>query len=398
MLAKRFRASAELAISPKSSDVTIGLSLCNLTVTNALKFLNMVQSSEPIYIKYMSTAILKITAEQPTRSNHRVHGLDTIRFFLALWVVAAHFWVPLGIDKSSTVGKLIIGLYDNFINGPAAVIVFFVISGFCIHYPYRHKRELALIPYFSRRHLRIWVPIFITVLCGMPLGVKFSLMERSILWSLLAEEIYYLIYPIILWLRRQLGWRKLLIFAYACASTIVLSNPTINDYPSYGPYLTWLLGLPTWLLGCCLAEKSDKLCQTVANIDTIHIWRWRFAAWLLSFICSIANFHSPIKYPLNLTLFAVFAFFWLGQEIAYHQLRDPHPLFENAGKGSYSIYLFHLLAPPLYILLKLPTFSPLLQWVVQIAFALPICYVFYLLVERPSHSLARKVAEKLSRK
>jgi peptidoglycan/LPS O-acetylase OafA/YrhL len=346
----------------------------------------------------MSTAILKITEEQPDRSGKRVRGLDTLRFFLALWVVAAHFWVPLGIDKSSAIGKLIIGIYTNFINGPAAVIVFFVISGFCIHYPFRHGKELALIPYFSRRHLRIWVPIIVAILCGIPLNVKFSFMERSIMWSLVAEEIYYLIYPLILAARRKFGWQKLLIFAYAGAGAIILSNPTINDYPSYGPYLTWLLGSPTWLLGCCLAERADKLCDAATHNPILHIWRWRFAAWMLSFICSAANFHSPLKFPLNLSLFAVFAFFWLSREIVYFQSHAPNRIFENAGKGSYSIYLFHLLAPPLYILLKLPTFSPVLQWCVQIAFSLPICYVFYLLVERPSHNLARKVAELLAPK
>jgi peptidoglycan/LPS O-acetylase OafA/YrhL len=343
----------------------------------------------------MSTASLNITEAQPDRSGQRVRGLDTLRFFLALWVVAGHFLVPLDIDTSSTIGKLIVGIYTNFINAPAAVIVFFVISGFCIHYPFRYGKELVLIPYFSSRHLRIWIPIIVAILCGIPLNVEFSMMERSIMWSLIAEEVYYLIYPLILWARRKFGWQKLLIFAYAGASAIILSDPTINDYPSYGPYLTWLLGLPTWLLGCCLAERADKLCDEATHNPIVHIWWWRFAAWVLSFICSVANFHSPLKYPLNLSLFAVFAFFWLSNEIIYAQSHAPNRIFENAGKGSYSIYLFHLLAPPLYILLNLPTFSPILQWCVQIAFSLPICYVFYLLVERPSHNLARKVAEVL---
>jgi peptidoglycan/LPS O-acetylase OafA/YrhL len=35
-----------------------------------------------------------------------------------------------GIDTSSKIGWLVKGLYDATINGPAAVIVFFVISGF----------------------------------------------------------------------------------------------------------------------------------------------------------------------------------------------------------------------------------------------------------------------------
>jgi peptidoglycan/LPS O-acetylase OafA/YrhL len=327
----------------------------------------------------------------------RVRGLDTIRFFLAIWVTIAHFWVPLDIDKSGIAGKVIIGLYTNFVNGPAAVIVFFIISGFCIHYPYRYKQELSLVPYFSRRHLRIWIPIAVAVICGMPLGVKFPLLERSILWSLLAEEIYYLIYPILLYLRRKFGWKKILFFAYISSSAIFFSNPTINDYPSYGPYLTWLLGLPCWLLGCCLAERADRL-RDIASIVEINIWKWRFGAWLLSFICIVMNFHSPIKHGITLTIFAIFAFFWLQKEITNYQSYPPLPILENAGKGAYSIYLFHLVTPPLYKALNLPVFAPAIQWFVQLFFALVLCYIFYLLVERPSHTLARKVAEILSPK
>jgi peptidoglycan/LPS O-acetylase OafA/YrhL len=232
----------------------------------------------------------------------RVRGLDTIRFFLAIWVTIGHFWVPLGIDESSLIGKITVGIYTNLVNGPAAVIVFFVISGFCIHYPYRHHKELLIIPYFSSRHLRIWIPIVVAVLCGIPLGVKFSLLERSILWSLVAEEIYYLIYPMLLSLRRKIGWQKILFFAYVGASAIVCSNPTINDYPSYGPYLTWLLGLPCWLLGCCLAERADRL-REIASIVDVNILKWRLGAWLLSFICIAMNFLfllAPKRdYPLS---------------------------------------------------------------------------------------------------
>ena len=324
--------------------------------------------------------------------NRRVRGLDTIRFFLALWVVFGHLgFLPLGIDKSNVVGKVLAGIYSNLFSGANAVIVFFVISGFCIHYPFRHSKQLLLIPYFSRRHLRIWIPIIVAALIGLPLGVKLTVLQDSILWSLLAEEIYYLIYPVLLFLRRKIGWQKILIVAYIAAVLVILRDPTAGNYPSYGPCLNWLLGLPCWLLGCCLAEKADELCASAANIN-VHIWRWRFAAWFLSWICSALRFHSPIKYPWTLTLFAVFAFFWLGKEILHYQAHAPAPILENAGKGSYSIYLVHLLGPALYTFWSLPMFSPITHWLVQIIFTLLLCYIFYLLVEKPSHSLARKVA------
>lgn len=344
----------------------------------------------------MTIDILSLNAKPGEASRERVRGLDTLRFFLALWVVFGHLGIfPIGIDESNVLGKIFAGIYSNFFSAPAAVIVFFVISGFCIHYPFRNNKKLLLIPYFARRHLRIWVPIIAAILLGLPLGIKLTLFQNSILWSLLAEEIYYLIYPGLLLLRRRFGWQNILIASYIAAVLVILRDPSAGNYRSYGPYLNWVLGLPCWLLGCCLAEKIDSLFAS-ATQPKINIWNWRIAAWVLSFICSALRFHSPIKYPWTLTLFAVFAFFWLEKEVLYYRNNAPVPLFERAGKGSYSIYLVHLLGPALYTYWSLPIFSPVMHWFIQTMFTLLLCYIFYLLVEKPSHSLARAVAEKLS--
>ena len=57
-------------------------------------------------------------------------GLDSIRFLCALWVAFGHFGVPrltLFVDKSTTVGLVLNGIYNNLWSGPSAVIIFFII-------------------------------------------------------------------------------------------------------------------------------------------------------------------------------------------------------------------------------------------------------------------------------
>jgi peptidoglycan/LPS O-acetylase OafA/YrhL len=80
-------------------------------------------------------------AATPGADTGRVGGLDTVRFVCAMWVLFGHLGsVPLvnNVDRSNLLGYLIAGAYGNAVSGPAAVVVFCVFSGFCIHYPFRH--------------------------------------------------------------------------------------------------------------------------------------------------------------------------------------------------------------------------------------------------------------------
>src|SRR5262249_38787338 len=92
----------------------------------------------------------------------RINGLDSIRFILACWVAIGHIGLfPLfeGVDTASKLGWLLKGLYNASVNGPAAVIVFFVISGFCIHFPFRNGDFPRLARYYPRRYFRILTPL-----------------------------------------------------------------------------------------------------------------------------------------------------------------------------------------------------------------------------------------------
>lgn len=321
----------------------------------------------------------------------RVRGLDTLRFILASWVVFGHLgFLGLDIQPKAGLSQIARGLFANLFSGPAAVIVFFLISGFCIHFPYRSGKQIAPLPYYSRRYVRILLPMVGAIALGRLANTPLTLLNDSILWSLLCEEIYYAIYPALILLKNNIGWKALLVLS-ACVSVAVLAvDPRAGDYPSYGFSLNWLLGLPCWLMGCWLAENFER--RPPASVTLSSIWTWRLGIWFLSSLTSVLRFHTPIGYPWTLNLFAVVALFWLEREIAFFSAHPPLSSLEWAGKWSYSLYLVHLpLATLSLSLLGGPARGPL-RWLFQVTFTYVGCYLFYLLVEKPSHHLARRLS------
>jgi peptidoglycan/LPS O-acetylase OafA/YrhL len=322
-------------------------------------------------------------------SANRIKGLDSIRFILACWVAIGHIGLfPLfeGADTSSGIGWLLKGLYGASVNGPAAVIVFFVISGFCIHFPFRHGGFPRLARYYPRRYFRIVAPLATAIAIYALMRVDMPLLGQSIFWSIVCEEIYYLIYPCLLLLRRKWGWRPLLAGAFVLGIAVACTEPRAGNYPSYGWQLNWLLGLPCWLLGCVLAERSDSLTFPVSRRT---IWTWRIAVWFASCVSLVLRFHASIGFPHTLNLFAVLAYFWLGREIAYFRQIEPFRRLESAGAWSYSLYLMHVCASVLFLRSSLPSLGFNVNWLLRFACVLVVSFAFYLVVERPSHAVAR---------
>jgi len=129
------------------------------------------------------------------------------------------------------------------------------------------------------------------------------------------------------------------------------------------------------------------------HVSTGAIWAWRITVFGLSCGCKVLRFHSPVGYPWTLNLFAIVAALWLQREIAFRQRVAPSRLLEWAGLSSYSLYLLHVPAGVLFSRLFAPAHSAF-GWVVMFLFVLGASYVFYFIVERPGHTLARKAAQR----
>ena len=328
---------------------------------------------------------------------NRARGLDSIRFICAFWVCLGHSAAPAFSDPfehGSYWSLALRGFYNNLWNGPAAVIVFFIISGFCIHFPFAGPdRTPVLKVFYTRRFLRLLIPVAVVIPVASFLNVRLGLFEESILWSLLAEMIYYACYPALRMVQiRMGGWTWILAGSFCVAFAVVLTSPHAGNYPSYGPALNWLLGLPCWLLGCDLAERTRGKTITPPSAGAIRAWRASVcaAAWL----CSVLRFHSPVGFPWTLNIFAVLAAAWLYREIGYRQVVAPLRVLEWAGTWSYSLYLMHLPAMVAFAGFH-PASGPVVKWFLMRLFPFACSYVFYLVVERPAHVLARNVSAML---
>lgn len=327
-----------------------------------------------------------------------VFGLDALRFFASLWVVFSHLGpAPIftGIDRAYPIGFFLHGVWGILFSGPAAVIVFFVISGFCIHFPYAGSTPLRTAPYLIRRYVRIGIPMGIAMALTEVSGIDARGFFGAILWSLVAELMYYTLYPLIRKLANRFGMDKVVIGAFILSLFVVLTDPGAKGYGVYGWELNWLLGLPCWMLGVKLAQIwVNGPFQADVAVPGAAAWKWRILVWASSSMCLALNFHSPVGYPWTLNLFAIIAYVWISLEIRRaNHFKRPWRVLEWAGRWSYSLYLCHMFAAQLYTGLRLsPEVGPLCDWLLQVAFVLATSYAFYRLIELPAHWFARWIA------
>lgn len=324
--------------------------------------------------------------------NIHIKGLDTIRFLAALSVCIDHErpfnFITYGENPSlltRLVGGILLGGW--WFSGPCAVILFFVISGFCIHLPYFRGRELNAKKFYIRRFVRIGLPLIPLYFFIQYIGMQMPIFGESILWSIVCEEIYYALYPFFIRIKNKLSWKKMIFLAYILAYCVVATNPTAKIYSSYTNYFNWVVGLPCWFLGCYLAEiwETHKAERKQALL-------YRSVLFGLIILLPLLNFHTVLSYPLTLNLYALFVFFWLLKDLPYLQTTPPPKSFEWAGQWSYSLYLFHM---PMGLVMSRLGFSVangILSGTILYLGIFAGTLAFYYLFERPSHLLAKKLS------
>ncbi len=264
----------------------------------------------------MSELSLKGSPALTENHVHWIKGLDSIRFVLAFIVLLSHMGPSV---HSALIGsphpgvRIFAMIWGVLFSGVGAVMAFFIISGFVIHYPYKDKFPQTP-SFLVRRWLRIGIPML--VVC--PIAGAFHQFSAIPIWSLYCELIYYTLYPVLI--RIRWSWFNKFLVAFILSLVLIavfahddwaslVYRRNINYKGAYwqlGDLLTWIIGLPCWLLGVILAQHIDAYKN---NISTIRIWVFRLLVLgvgilldilKFSFLCQLYPQHECIRHPLVL--------------------------------------------------------------------------------------------------
>lgn len=331
-------------------------------------------------------------APSPSRESGtaRIAGLDTIRLAAALIVAMSHgMLIPPRIyaNSGSNLEFWSRVITSMLMNGPAAVAVFFVISGLCIHLG-RESVERNPLLFVARRMVRIGIPMLAIIFVAKLVGGDAIDLEQGVLWSVYCEISYYLSYPLLLVGRRRWGFDRILWISIAISIVLVLTHRPVTRMWEYG-LATALICYPLWIIGAMLAEHAPSIGPRPSR----HLWVWRAGMPVAAAGCAMlrhfewANYLPAITYAVIGALAVPF----LSQEIAHAKAVPVRALAERLGKASYSLYLVHIV--PLIFLIRAT--RNLSQWIVgplSLAIVAISALTFYFLCEKPSLLLARAIS------
>lgn len=338
-----------------------------------------------------TSSMQEVAIDHGVKSKRVAHGLDTLRFITAMWVAFYHgarFPVSRIIEPNSTFNKFLLLIGNTTWNGTAAVVVFFVISGFLIHGGNIGKHKIDLPSFWLRRGIRIIVPLAATVLIAYALGPSYVRVLNGVLWTIYAEICYYAIYPLILPVITRFGIGKVLAFSLAISLGMVFANPKEIYLFAFGTKFTWLFNAPLWLMGCYLAEQRQQIGMLA---DKLPLWALRGGIVVYCYVSTVLANHLgaiAIGYTWTIWIFGGYCMLWLDAEMKRGTGKSTVHIFEKFGLAGYSIYLTHKI-PINFVDTELGQLGPTASWLVKLAGIAAIAWIFYRLIEWPAHKLAR---------
>ena len=307
-------------------------------------------------------------------SRPRYRALDGYRFIAASLVVLFHYNgdFGLGLERVTPIVKGLSVMVDFF----------FVLSGFVIATTYAHAmgnfRDYG--KFLQRRLARI-VPLHLAVLCvfvGLALALKFGLLpanhpemlalsalpaNASLLhawgfvghlsfnapsWSVSAEWLAYLVFPLFLVLSRRLSLATNLaiVIGSIAAMTLWRNAAGLREWTEATYDFGALRALPTFFLGVIFAvllESSPRLFR---------------APWLavhLLFLSAVVTLHFELPPEVTIALLALVVPFAAVAERNNKPSWMMTEFMARLGDTSYAVYMIHIIisVPVLFALRKI---------------------------------------------
>jgi peptidoglycan/LPS O-acetylase OafA/YrhL len=348
------------------------------------------------------------------------YGADILRGVAILMVVVYHafgpnwgYFVPWSDwlrDFSASPSRALLWCYPITF-GWVGVPLFFVISGFCIHYSFLRATRFDARHFFWRRFWRIY-PTYIAALLVftllLPGGIRsgqntFQFVSHALFfhnassetffgisgsfWSIAVEVQLYLLFPLLLFVRARVGLplsMAVLFVVGCCCRLVILWNGSLADHlitPSWtSPLMTWF----DWSLGAFVAERFAAGQRAFG----------RPATWLVALIPLFVA--STLVKPLTLFSFTLASaasavVLDVALQVEWRRGAIVRSL-ALVGAISYSMYLWHQpLLAPLVSAMSGWTGSTVVAWLALGPIIFALSWLSYVVLERPGIIVGRAV-------
>jgi peptidoglycan/LPS O-acetylase OafA/YrhL len=359
----------------------------------------------------------------------RVPVIDLLRGLSCLGILLYHIRVDLWVgwwrikhypNEYSTFSKASawLSLPTPFLG--YAILLFFLISGFCIHYPNTLPNSQPIWKtYFLRRLWRVCPPYLAALLVTMavsyychiqwgdktwdpdriirvatfsqnyPPGVGQFLSNPS-LWTIPLEIEFYLLYPLAFCFFSQLRSWTLCALALGLSGWSVLLNYQGTSWTSFTSLFFW----PAWLLGAWVAQLHRD--RKLSVIPLRLLLPAGGVALSLALSSRLQQWDSWIQYFLWINFYLLLLIFSLAHQEVLSRSFFSKTLGVLAwlGKISFSLYLLHFPLFKLFGYLHKEQFGEKpTNFLVSLAYLIPVCLlacVFYHWIERPIHQWSKE--------
>ncbi|RJS92180.1 acyltransferase [Salinisphaera sp. Q1T1-3] len=383
-------------------------------------------------------------------ASSRIHAFDSLRGLAAVSVLVSHLFLVMQGQANAAYARF----FDwtrmaaatplhVFWQGHAAVVVFYVLSGFVL-YLLLAGAQVSMPAYVAKRVVRLYVPYLAAIVLGI-IGAHAVIGDTLIgfngwinkfwswpvtwpaigahlwflgqfnadrydftIWTLVHEMRISLVFPLIfLMVRRLRWWAALMPFLVASVTMVALRQPAereamhIAGFAAHGgltAYVYTVHYLLAFALGASLAAHRERLFAAYANLPgrtrvllgvltaTLYVYGGR--------AMHVTGLTTMMPYDWPLMIAAALLLVTAAAEPGVRRLLESGPGL-YLGRISYSLYLFH----PLVLLAMLHVFAghvPL-GWLLAaiLVMSFVISDLAHRTIEQPAVALSRTAAARV---